>query len=39
MSVLKQMNPTLADVMARTGADGRLLNVVEMLNESNEIIG
>lgn len=38
MSVLKQMNPTLADVMARTGADGRLLNVVEMLNESNEII-
>ena len=38
MSVLKQMNPTLADVMARTGADGRLLNVVEMLNETNEVI-
>lgn len=38
MSVLKQMNPTLADVMARTGADGRLLTVVEMLNETNEVI-
>lgn len=38
MSVLKQINPTLADVMARTGADGRLLNVVEMLNESNGVI-
>lgn len=38
MSVLKQMNPTLADVMARTGADGKLLNVVEMLNETNEVI-
>lgn len=38
MSVLKQMNPTLADVMARTGADGRLLTVVEMLNENNEVI-
>lgn len=38
MSVLKQMNPTLADVMARTGADGRLLTVVEMLNETNEVL-
>lgn len=38
MSVLKQMNPTLADVMARTGADGRLLTVVEMINETNEVV-
>ena len=38
MSVLKQMNPTLADVMARTGADGKLLTVVEMLNETNEVL-
>ena len=38
MSVLKQMNPTLADVMARTGADGRLLTVVEILDETNGVI-
>lgn len=38
MSVLKKMNPTLADVMARTGADGKLLTVVEMLNETNEVL-
>lgn len=38
MSVLKQINPTLADVMARTGADGRLLTVVEVLNETNEVL-
>ena len=38
MSVLKQMNPTLADVMARTGADGKLLTVVEMLNETKKLL-
>ena len=38
MAVLKQMNPTLADVMARTGADGKLLTVVELLNETNEVL-
>ena len=39
MATLSSTNPTLADVAARLGADGKIdPNIVEMLNETNEIL-
>ena len=39
MATLSSTNPTLADVAARMGADGKIdPNIVEMLNETNEIL-
>lgn len=39
MATLISTNPTLADVAARLGADGKIdPNIVEMLNETNEIL-
>ena len=39
MATLASTNPTLADLAARMGADGKIdPNIVEMLNETNEIL-
>lgn len=39
MATLSSTNPTLADVAARLGADGKIdPNIVEMLSETNEIL-
>lgn len=39
MATLSTTNPTLADVAARLGPDGKIdPNIVEMLNETNEIL-
>ncbi|MFZ2972239.1 MAG: major capsid protein [Ferribacterium limneticum] len=39
MATLPSTNPTLADVAARLGADGKIdPNIVEMLSETNEIL-
>lgn len=39
MATLKTMNPTLADVAARTDEKGNIItNVVEMLSETNDVI-
>jgi hypothetical protein len=38
MSVLSAINPTLADVAKRLDPDGNISTIVEMLNETNEIL-
>lgn len=39
MPTLKSMNPTLADVAARTDAKGNIItNLVELLNETNDML-
>lgn len=39
MATLKTINPTLADVAARTDKDGNIIiNIVELLNETNDVL-
>ena len=38
MAVLSNNNPTLADLSAATGPDGKVNPVVEILSEVNEIL-
>lgn len=38
MATLSLLNPTLADVASRTDADGKIPAIVELLNETNEVI-
>lgn len=38
MTVLSVVNPTLLDLAKRTDPDGRIASIVEILNETNEIL-
>ena len=38
MAVLSVVNPTLLDLAKRTDPDGRIADIVEILNETNEIL-
>lgn len=38
MAVLATTNPTLADVAKRTDPDGKIASIVEILNQTNEIL-
>ena len=39
MATLNTLNPTLADVAARTDGQGNIItNIVELLNETNDVL-
>ena len=38
MSALKATNPTLIDVARRTDPDGKIATIVELLNQSNDVL-
>ncbi len=38
MAILKTIYPTLVDIASRTGSDKKILGIVELLNQTNEVL-